>query len=300
MTITKVQHLKEMTPHYEVAEKITNKVQRILAKNPNPFTYLGSGSYLIGDGTEVAIIDPGPSDRVHLDALEKAVAGRQLSKIIVTHTHMDHSAGAVPLQKRLGGTLMGFSPHQGPDHEIKMEEGGDPTFVPEVYLKDGDVIAGDGWTLEVMHTPGHTSNHCCFRLLEEKILFTGDHVMGWATTVVSPPDGDMKDYLTQLERLLGFDDQLYVPTHGPAIPHPHSYVRALIQHRMEREQQILEAITQGAQTLPAMVSKMYQDVPRYLHPAAARSVYAHLIKLVDEGRVKTNDGKAVENSIYRI
>jgi glyoxylase-like metal-dependent hydrolase (beta-lactamase superfamily II) len=309
----------DFKPVYGRVDRLSPLIRRVVAQNPNPFTFTGTGVYLIGAG-EVAVIDPGPTLDEHLDAILGALDdGERITRILVTHTHSDHTAGVAKLVDRTGATTYGFGPHGPvPDHdpldtvtfdeyftdEEKEEfekawrdtpdelkrEGPDTEFRPEVTVADGDLIEGGaeggGWTIEVVHTPGHTSNHVCYALREEKVLFTGDHVMGWATSVISPPDGDLYDYLASLDKLLGRDDERYWPTHGPAIENPHDYVRSFIAHRRAREAQIVSALDDGPKTIKDIVPGMYADVDKRLWRAAANSVYSHLLALHREGRVE--------------
>jgi glyoxylase-like metal-dependent hydrolase (beta-lactamase superfamily II) len=265
-------------------------IGRVLAPNPGPFTFKGTGVYFIG-GRDVAVVDPGPLVPEHVEALKRALEGRRVSHILVTHTHSDHSPAAQPLKEWSGAKTYAFGPHgSGHDDGVKMEEGGDRAFMPDVRVKDGDVIAGDGFTMECVHTPGHTSNHMCFALKEEQALFSGDHVMGWSTTVVTPPDGDMAQYMASLRKLRARADRILYPTHGAPIRDPAPFLDAYIAHRLEREAQILAAVGGGLSTIPEMVARIYADVDKRLHPAAARSVQAHLIQLESEGRVVREAG----------
>ena len=278
---------------YGVAEQVSPRIARLLAPNPGPFTFKGTGVYIVGAGREVAVIDPGPAIPEHIEALKRALAGRRVGHILVTHTHGDHSPAAAPLKDWSGAKTYAFGPH-GSGHEdggVKLEEGGDTDFVPDVRVKDGGVIAGEGYTLEGVFTPGHTSNHMCFALREEKALFTGDHVMGWSTTVVVPPDGDMAEYLASLRKLIARDDAVLWPTHGGPVRDPTPFLEAYLDHRLMREAQILACVRDGLDTIPAMVARMYADVDKRLHPAAARSVEAHLIQLVAEGRLVRENGR---------
>jgi glyoxylase-like metal-dependent hydrolase (beta-lactamase superfamily II) len=277
--------VRELEFEYGVADRLSPLVRRVVAKNPSPFTYYGTGTYVIGNG-EVAVIDPGPDLASHVDALEDALAGETLTHILVTHTHRDHSPAARLLQHRLGGLIHAFGPHGSgrPEAAGAVEEGADHDFAPDIKLRDGDTVGGADWTLEAFHTPGHCSNHLCYRLGEERTLFTGDHVMGWSTTVVAPPDGDMQAYMHSLRRLLEADDAIYWPTHGPAIRNPRAFVHAYIAHREAREAQILDCLRAGQHTIEQMVERMYAEVDPRLHPAAARSVLSHLIHLVETGR----------------
>lgn len=278
---------------YGKVERLSPLVRRVLAHNPSAFTYTGTGTYIVGHG-EVAVIDPGPNDPAHLQALTEALAGDTVSHIVVTHTHRDHSPAAVPLRAATGAPVVGCAPLALAEHGPKVEEGFDPTYAPDRVLADGEAVAGPGWTLTALHTPGHTSNHLCFALEEEKALFTGDHVMGWSTTVVTPPDGDMAAYIASLRKLLDRDDALYYPTHGAAVTEPKRLVRGLITHRKQREGQILRLLGEGPKPIPTMVAAMYANVAPVLHPAAGRSVLAHLIDLHARGLV------AVEGDEWRL
>lgn len=305
---------QDFEPVYHQIEEISPLIRRVVAKNPNPFTFKGTGVYIVGRG-EVAVIDPGPTLDEHLDAIVGGLdEGETVTHIVVTHTHTDHTAGVAKLQARTGAPTFGFGPHGPvPDEdplekltfdeyftaeekaEIEKEwadipdelkrEGPDTEFVPDVALADGARINGPGWTLEAVHTPGHTSNHLCFGLIEEKVLFTGDHVMGWATSVISPPDGDLYDYMGSLRKLLDRDDVRYWPTHGPSITDPQTYVQSFIEHRLAREMQILAAMKNGPTTIKDMVPSIYAAVDKRLWRAAANSVYSHLLALHREERV---------------
>ena len=275
---------KDMAFDYGAAEALTPMVRRVIARNPSAFTFHGTGTYIVGRG-KVAVVDPGPAHAEHLEALMGAIGGEEVTHILVTHTHIDHSPLAAALQARTGAPTYGFGPHGGEREDVQVEEGGDYDFAPDHRLADGDVVEGDGWTLGAVHTPGHTSNHLCFALAEEKALFSGDHVMGWSTTVVSPPDGDMAAYMASLVKLLPRDDAVFYPTHGPPVRDPHPFVEAYVAHREMRDAQILAHLAEGPKTIPEMVAVMYADVPRNLHRAAGRSVLAHLIHMVETGRV---------------
>lgn len=287
--------------------RLSPLVRRVLAPNPSPFTFHGTGTYLVGTG-RVAVIDPGPADPAHLAALRQALDGERVSHILVTHTHLDHSPAAAPLQARTGAPILGCAPHGAIAAEagIQVEEGGDRTYRPDRQLADGESVADEGWTLRALATPGHTSNHLCFALEEERALFPGDHVMGWSTTVIVPPDGDMAAYLASLERLTGRAEAVYYPTHGAPIGGPHDalarvpqdFVRTLIAHRRAREGQILARLEAGPQRIPEMVRAIYADVDPRLHAAAALSVHAHLIALVAEGRAAA-EGAASLGAVYR-
>ena len=285
---------------YGRCDRLSPLVQRVIADNPGPFTYTGTGVYIIGNES-VAVIDPGPDTPNHRKALWKALKGRTVSHVLVTHHHMDHSPLAKPLAAAHGCKVYGYGlqmrePEGG---EVRLEAGDDLSFMPDVEMRDGDVVKGKGWTLEALHTPGHTSNHLCFALLEENILFSGDHIMGWSTSVVSPPDGHMGDYLKSLERVKARNFERIWPTHGTSIDAPTEFVSEYIAHRYIREDQILAAIKEGLHSISDMVASIYKDVDKRLHPAAAHSVLAHLIHMEETGRVKSS-GEGGLKSDYQI
>jgi glyoxylase-like metal-dependent hydrolase (beta-lactamase superfamily II) len=265
---------------YGEAVRLSPLVTRLLAPNPGPFTFRGTGVHIVGD-RNVAVIDPGPDMPQHRAALERALAGRRVSHILVTHTHNDHSPAAAWLKAWSGAPTYGFGPH--PLAADDVEAGGDRNFVPDVRLCDGERVAGDGFTFAAIHTPGHISNHLCFALEDEKALFCGDTVMGWSTSVIAPPDGDMAAYMNSLERLLARDDAILYPTHGSPITDPKPFIAAYITHRREREAQVIEALRGGADTVAAMLPLIYRGLEQALYPAAALSLTAHLIKLEQDG-----------------
>ncbi len=277
------QKLVEEAP-YGLAGSLSPLVRRVLARNPSLFTFTGTGTYIVGHGT-VAIIDPGPADPDHLDAVAAAVAHERVSHLLITHTHMDHSPGAAPLKARVGGVIAGCAPLVLRDEGPRADAGFDPSYAPDRVLADGEAVTGPGWTLRAVHTPGHTSNHLCFALEEEAALFSGDHVMGWSTTVVAPPDGDMADYMASLAKLMGRADTRYYPTHGAPVDEPQRLVKGMIAHRRQRETQILGLLDGGPRAIPAMVEQMYAAIDPRLWPAAGRSVLAHLIELEARGEV---------------
>lgn len=272
------------TAPYGIAERLSPLVRRVLARNPSAFTFTGSGTYIVGEG-EVAVIDPGPADPDHIGAILEATTHETIAQILITHTHLDHSPGAVPLKAATGAPIAGCAPLVLADSGPRADAGFDPGYTPDRVLADGESVAGPGWTLSAVHTPGHTSNHLCFALEEEGALFTGDHVMGWSTTVVAPPDGDMAAYMGSLEKLLARDDRIYYPTHGAPVTEPQRWTRHLIGHRRQREAQILALLAEGQSSVPAMVERMYAGVDKRLWPAAGRSVLAHLIDLEARGSV---------------
>lgn len=272
---------REFAAPYGEAVAVSPHICRVLAPNPGPFTFRGTSTAIVGS-RRVVVIDPGPDDMAHLDALRRALAGHVVSHILVTHTHRDHSPASRVLKEWTGAPLLGFGPH--PPGAEAIEEGPDRDFVPDIVLRDGDLIEGEGFTLDCVHTPGHTPNHLCFALREEKALFSGDHVMGWSTTVVAPPDGDMADYMAGLEKLLARSDEIYWPTHGGPIRNPQAFVSALLRHRQMREAEVLAALRDGIAMVPAMVDRIYRGLDPRLHRAAELNVLAHLIKLTGEGR----------------
>ena len=268
-------------------------VTRILAPNPSPFTYTGTQTHLVGT-SDLAVIDPGPDEPAHLDALLSAIDGRPVTAIVITHHHRDHSPLSRSLQAATGAPIVGAAPFALVDAGPRADAAFDRDYRPERVLAEGDTVAGKGWTLEAIATPGHTSNHLAFALPEAKALFPGDHVMGWSTTVVSPPDGDMTAYMASLEKLLGREgDEVYYPGHGDEIANPRRLVRGLLGHRRQREGQILRLLGEGPQVIPAMTLKMYVGLDPRLLPAAERSVLAHLYGLRGRGMVHEEEGQWV-------
>ncbi|MEK7342920.1 MAG: MBL fold metallo-hydrolase [Pseudomonadota bacterium] len=258
-------------------------VSRVLAPNPSPFTYTGTQTYLVGT-SDVAVIDPGPDDPAHLAALAAAISGRPVVAILCTHTHRDHSPAARPLSEATGAPIVGCAPLTLEDDGPRADAAFDAAYRPDRVLSDGERVTGTGWTLEAVATPGHTSNHLCFALAEEGALFTGDHVMGWSTSVISPPDGDMTAYMASMQRLLERDDAIYYPAHGDPVEQPQRLVRGMMGHRKQREGQILRFLERnGASAIPDMVAEMYKGVDPRLYGAAGRSVLAHLIDLAGRG-----------------
>lgn len=258
-------------------------VSRVLAPNPSPFTYTGTQTYVVG-GEAVAVIDPGPDDADHLAAIARAIGGRPVIVILCTHTHRDHSPAARPLSAATGAPVIGCAPLTLEDDGPRADAAFDADYRPDRVLGDGETVEGAGWTLEAVATPGHTSNHLCFALREEKALFTGDHVMGWSTSVISPPDGDMTAYMRSMQRLAERDDAIYYPAHGDPIDNPQRLVRGMMGHRKQREGQILRFLARhGDSAIPDMVAEMYKGVDPRLYGAAGRSVLAHLIDLNGRG-----------------
>ncbi|HEY2890899.1 MAG TPA: MBL fold metallo-hydrolase, partial [Dongiaceae bacterium] len=263
-------------------------IRRIVAENPGPFTFMGTGTYVVGRG-KVAVIDPGPLLAAHIDALSNALAGETITHILVTHTHADHSPAAAPLKAAMGAPTLGFGPHGAVGDTG--EAGADLAFVPDIVLADGDVIEGEGWRLEALHTPGHASNHLCFALPQERVLFSGDQVMGWSTTVIAPPDGDMAAYMRSLDQLSRRQDAIYFPTHGGPIRDPRGHLAELIAHRRARRAAVLAALSATLSLTPAdLVKQIYTGLDPRLVPAAAESVRAHLIELAESGLVVEERG----------
>lgn len=267
------------------AEQIEPLVRRVLAPNPSPFTYTGTQTYIVGLGDGCAVIDPGPDEPAHLAALEAAIGGEHVCAIMCTHTHRDHSPGSRPLARRTGAPIVGCAPLAFDTAGPRADEGFDPDYAPDRVLADGEAMSGPGWTLTALATPGHVSNHLCFALEESGALFSGDHVMGWSTSVVVPPDGDMGDYMASLQLLHERDDRVLYPAHGPAVTKPRQLVRSMIGHRRQRENQILRLLGEARQQVGELVAQMYKGLDPKLTKAAALSVTAHLIDLERRGLV---------------
>ena len=275
---------RDFTFSYGRLETVSPSIRRIVAQNPGPFTFMGTGTYVVGHG-RVAVIDPGPLLPAHIDALLNALASETITHILVTHTHTDHSPGAAPLKAATGAPTLGFGPHGAVGDTG--EAGADLAFAPDIRLVDGDVIEGEGWRLEALHTPGHASNHLCFALAQDAAFFSGDQVMGWSTTVIAPPDGDMAAYMRSLERLSRRHDAIYWPTHGGPIRDPRGHLAELIAHRLARREAILAALSPDLPLAPAdLVKRVYTGLDPQLVPAAAESVRAHLIELAAKDLVR--------------
>jgi glyoxylase-like metal-dependent hydrolase (beta-lactamase superfamily II) len=303
---------------YGVADEIIAGVDRVVAHNPSKFTYRGTGTYIVGDGEDVAVIDPGPRLDAHREALRLALGDRRVRAILVTHCHADHSPLAEWLSAETGAPTVAFGPHGAAidewdigalpddfgrpppgsedeaggaldDGQPKVEEATDVAFEPDITVVTGDeVFRAGSVSVAALHTPGHTSNHTCFAMRSDaagRVLFTGDHVMGWSTTVVSPPDGDMSAYIDSLRLVAGRDDDVAVPTHGSPVRDPGRFVSALVDHRVERERQVLDVVREGRATIPDIVTDLYRDVRIELHRPAGSSVLGHLVKLVADGLI---------------
>lgn len=273
----------------DIAQPLSSRVRRVLAANPSPFTYTGTQTYIVGTG-QVAVIDPGPADPAHIAGILQATAGEEIVAIVCTHTHRDHSPAAAPLAAATGAEIMGCAPLVLDDSGPRADAAFDRTYAPDRVLADGECLRGPDWTLAAVATPGHTSNHLCYHLVEDNALFTGDHVMGWSTTVVSPPDGDMADYMRSLDKLAARTDAVYYPAHGEPVTNTQQFVRGLAGHRKQRERQILKLVGEGVGVIAEMVPLMYKGVDARLYPAAGQSVLAHLIDLRDRGLVGQAEG----------
>ncbi|MFC1823177.1 MBL fold metallo-hydrolase [Thermodesulfobacteriota bacterium] len=296
--------IREFEFEYGKVERLSPLVRRIVANNPNFFTFYGTNTYILGNG-KVAVIDPGPDMREHIRGIMEGLKVEVITHILITHTHFDHWPAYKALQKAFGAPTYGYDQRldENPNPVEIPVEAADlsnqerfemPDFVPDNRIYHGDIIEGGGWSVECVFTPGHASNHMCFQLREEKTLFNGDHVMGWSTSVVSPPSGNMEAYMNSLELLLKRDDVQYWPAHGPGIRDTKNFVESFIAHRNDREQEILDQLAKGVNKIPEMVANIYHDVPEFLHPAAQRSVLAAIIYMVKRGIITCNR----EASVY--
>ena len=283
---------------YGRRDQVSPLIQRVICNNPGPFTFTGTGTYIVGgsdEGAAVAVIDPGPVDDDHLQALLKAVEHRTISHVLITHTHRDHSPLARPFADRVRAPVLAMRPPLRDTHASgALDEEEDEVFAPDQILTGGERIHGDGWTLTALATPGHASNHMAFALEEESALFCGDHVMGWSTTVVAPPDGDMSAYIRSLDTVIAADFATLWPTHGAPITDVAPFLAAYRGHRLDREAQVLARIIAGDRTIANIVPILYAAVDQRLWPAASLSVLAHLIKLVEEGRVRSDRPPALD------
>jgi len=286
-------------PAHGQAVPVVKSVLRLTANNPSPFTFHGTNTYIVGEKL-LAVIDPGPADdKAHLDTILAAIAGRPVSHIFITHTHRDHSPLAAPLKRLTGARTVAEGPHR-PARPLRIGEvhpldaSSDVDFVPDIRLGDGESVVGEGWALSAVFTPGHTANHLAFALEGSGILFSGDHVMGWATSIVAPPDGAMTDYMASLDKLLERHDKIYLPGHGGQVKAPHRFVRGLKAHRKMRERAILERISAGDRTIRKIVEAIYRDTDPRLHGAAGLSVLAHLEDLVARGLVRSGGDVAID------
>jgi len=275
------------------AVRLSPLVQRVLCPNPGPFTFTGTNTYVLGD-REVVVVDPGPADEGHVDAIVRAVAGRPVVAIVLTHTHADHSPAAALLQARTGAPTYGFGPHPepalppmeppDPDRPDTTHEGADRDFRPDLLLADGATVTVEGWHLDVVHTPGHIANHLCYSVREEATLLTGDHVMGWSTSVISPRDGDLADFLASCERILDRGEGTYLSAHGEVMRDPHAYVRSLVDHRHHRTRQVLEVLADGPGDVGSIVALLYPGLDDRLVRAAKATITSHLLLLQRQGQ----------------
>lgn len=285
--------LKAFDFEYGRCDRLSDRVERVICQNPGPFTFTGTGTYIIGErdsGKSVAVIDPGPMDNIHLEALLATIGRRKVSHILVTHTHADHAPLSDTLSKAVGGApIYAARPPHLQASSQRLDEHDDESFTPDVILGGGEVLEGEGWTIEVMATPGHASNHLAFVLAEEHCLFSGDHIMGWSTTIVAPPDGDMSDYMASLEAVMARGFDTIYPTHGAPITDVRPFLEGYHAHRAAREVQVLDRLKAGDRTIAEMVPVLYAAVSQSLWPAASLSVLSHLIKLAREGRVTTDN-----------
>lgn len=293
----------EFDPRHGERVDVAPGVQRITANNGGPFTFRGTNTFLVGE-RELAVIDPGPDDPAHLKSLERAIAGRTVSHILVSHTHRDHSPAAPLLQAITGAPILAEGPHRSARNlhigeTNPLDASADHDFTPDQTLADGTLVKGDGWTLEAVATPGHTANHTAFALHEENILFSADHVMAWSTSIVAPPDGSMGDFMASLDKLLQRGESRYLPAHGGAVSDPAAFVRGLKTHRKMRERAILERLARGDRMIAEIVAANYRGLDKRLTGAAALSTLAHLEDLTDRGLVHT-DGHAAIGGAYWI
>jgi len=288
-------------PAYGSAVAVAPGLMRLTARNPSPFTFHGTNTYLVGRDT-LAVIDPGPDDEAHLEALLRAIGGRPVSHIFVSHTHKDHSPLAARLRQKTGATVLAEGPHRPArplrtGEDIRLDASGDLAFRPDAALADGSLTQGDGWVIRTVLTPGHAANHAAFALEGSGILFSADHVMAWSTSIVAPPDGAMADYMRSLDKLLARDDRLLLPGHGGPVVRPRTFMRGLKAHRKMREQAILDRIEKGDRTIPEIVAAIYRETDPRLHGAAGLSVLAHLEDLVARGAVE-NEGAPSLDAVF--
>ena len=296
-----IPYVRDIEFEYGVVEQVSPLIRRVIANNPGPFTYVGTGVYIVGHG-EVAVIDPGPMDETHFAALKKALEGETVTHVLVTHGHSDHSPLAMPLAEWAGCKT--YAKNCGvPTAKGELGSADDLGFMPDVKVGDGDVISGPGWTLDVIETPGHTCNNLCFGLREENACLSGDHIMGWSTTVVAPPDGDMGDYMRSLDKIQAMKFDTLWPTHGDPVrgrDFVDQFITEYANHRRAREAAILDQLRSGQSSIPEMVKVMYAEVDKRLHPAAAMSVLGHMIELIKTGLVVSPDEKPTTRSHFEL
>ena len=276
--------------------RLSPRMRRLVAPNASPFTFNGTCTYIIGEGA-VAVVDPGPADQIHLAAILSAVEGERVETILVTHSHRDHSALANQLRQATGARIVGPPPFQ-PKSDAGLDSSHDRAYAPDLVLADGERLAAGTFTIEAIATPGHCGEHLCLALLEERALFSGDHVMAWSTSVIAPPDGSMGAYMASLEKVRARDETIYWPGHGGPVLEPQRYVRALAVHRCHREAAILTALEAGAETVPDLVAKVYVGLDPSLVRAAGLSTLAHLEDLRERGLIVA-DGSAAGEPRFR-
>ncbi|MEM1147299.1 MAG: MBL fold metallo-hydrolase [Pseudomonadota bacterium] len=293
--------VREIEFEYGKVEQVSPLIRRLIANNPNPFTYIGTGVYIVGHG-EVAVIDPGPNDVEHFEALKAALDGETVKYVLVTHGHSDHSPLAKPLAEWAGCKVYAKGCGE-PTAKGELGSEDDRAFTPDQCTCDGDLFHGPGWTLETIETPGHTSNHICFGLKEENACLSGDHIMGWSTTIVAPPDGNMTDYFKSLDKIEALAFETLWPTHGAPVEGKafvKEFIQAYRQHRQDREDGVIAQLKAGVTSIPDMVKIMYVGLEERLFPAACLSLLGHIFKLIEEGRVATDDPTPVIESRFRL
>lgn len=298
-----MKHDRVFEPNYGTAIEVADGIRRLTCQNPGPFTFHGTNTYLVGTH-DIVVIDPGPADDVHIDNILRSAGAHAIKAILVSHTHADHSPGARKLQVQSGAPIVGCGPHRAARPlafgEINpMDASSDGDHVPDQLLSDGDLFTADGVTFEAIATPGHTANHLSFAVHGTEILFSADHVMAWSTSIVAPPDGAMPDYMLSLATLLKRKETLYFPGHGGAVRDAHTYVADLKDHRQNREESILESLAEIPVAIPDLVSRIYEDLPPSLHPAAALSVFAHLEDLTARGLARAEPEISLSASYAR-
>jgi glyoxylase-like metal-dependent hydrolase (beta-lactamase superfamily II) len=291
-------------PQHGTSVVVADQISRVTAPNASPYTFHGTNSYIVGRQL-LGIIDPGPNDDQHLKTLLSTIAGRTVTHIFVTHTHIDHSPLTAQLKALTGATVVAYGPHirareMSLDEERYSDASSDLNFVPDIFLKHREAISNTEWIMRGVFTPGHTANHMAFALEGTGVLFSGDHVMAWATTIIAPPDGSMNDYLDSLDVLLGRDDSVYFPGHGGPVRKPKMFVRALKNHRLMREASILERLKKGDKTIAEIVNALYRDIDSRLHGAAALTVLAHLERLVGLGRAQCQGPLQMSGHFIRV
>ncbi len=291
---------KEINFKYAIPNQLTPLIRRVIARNPSNFTFHGTGTYIVGKG-QVAVIDPGPLIPEHINSILTSTKNEKITHIFITHTHKDHSEAANYLKEITKAKTYGFGPHAKSSYKVKdeYEESGDFSFIPDINLKDLQIIKTDNWSIQSFYTPGHCSNHLCYKLIEENRIFSGDHIMGWSTTVVSPPDGSMSDYMKSLYKISNLESKNLLPTHGPPILEPKKYIDKLIKHRIKRENKILETLASGAKDLEELLSIIYINTDKSLHKAAKRSLLAQLFFLIEKNKIKKVN-ISTSSSIYKI